>query len=459
MLALTLPVLIQDGMFMDAVLYSSVSHNLSLGIGTFWFPQFSLHNVAGLNAFHEQPPLVFGIQAIFFKIFGSSLYVERFYTFLAMLINAWLIVLLWREVYKNNKTLQSLAWLPVLLWISVPVCFWSFSNNMHENTLSIFTLAAVLFSYRAIHASSARIDLFLLSGLFIFLASLSKGLPGFFPITIPLLFYFVSGKKSLRNALQQTFILVMVSIVLYSILLLFPQSKQSLQTYFFDRVLHRVNQVPTVESRWYIFGRLIMELLPMMLLTTILTIVKRDKLKNNDDENKSNVVYFFITIGLVSSLPLLITLVQKGFYLVPSLPFFAIAFSVLIAPFVIALVKTINNAPKTLRYLNVITRVLFIATLLFSFSQLGKTSRNRELLHDIYLIGGIVPQKSTVSIPPELWNNWDLQCYLMRYFNISLDKNMQHDFLVLEKSAINTSAHLYNKVSLSSLQFDLFRKK
>jgi hypothetical protein len=63
----TLPALVKDGMFMDAMLYTSVAHNLSQGIGTFWFPQFSYDNMAGLTSFHEQPPLGFGIQACFFK--------------------------------------------------------------------------------------------------------------------------------------------------------------------------------------------------------------------------------------------------------------------------------------------------------------------------------------------------------------------------------------------------------
>jgi hypothetical protein len=37
--------LIQDGMFMDAMLYTSVAHNEAQGIGTFWFPQFSKSNL------------------------------------------------------------------------------------------------------------------------------------------------------------------------------------------------------------------------------------------------------------------------------------------------------------------------------------------------------------------------------------------------------------------------------
>ncbi len=70
---LTLPVLIQDGMFMDAVQYTAISRNMSIGFGNFWYPQLSYLNVAELPAFHEQPPLGFGIMAIFFKFFATPL--------------------------------------------------------------------------------------------------------------------------------------------------------------------------------------------------------------------------------------------------------------------------------------------------------------------------------------------------------------------------------------------------
>ena len=88
---LTLPILIQDAMFQDAMLYSSVSHNLSMGIGTFWFLQYSTLNLEGIPSFHEQPPLVFGIQSIFYKLLGHSYYVERFYTLLMIVFHILLI--------------------------------------------------------------------------------------------------------------------------------------------------------------------------------------------------------------------------------------------------------------------------------------------------------------------------------------------------------------------------------
>jgi hypothetical protein len=70
MLALTVSSLVQDGMFMDAMLYTSVSRNLSLGLGSFWFPYFDPWNVIGISSFHEQPPLGFGIQSLFLRFWA-----------------------------------------------------------------------------------------------------------------------------------------------------------------------------------------------------------------------------------------------------------------------------------------------------------------------------------------------------------------------------------------------------
>jgi hypothetical protein len=77
MILLVLPVLIQDGMFLDGVLYTCVSNNLSHGYGSFWSPMFSPAGFGGSPYFLEQPPLVFGIQSLFFRLFGDSMYVDN----------------------------------------------------------------------------------------------------------------------------------------------------------------------------------------------------------------------------------------------------------------------------------------------------------------------------------------------------------------------------------------------
>ena len=106
-----------------------------------------------------------------FKIFGSSMYVERFYTFLTMCISAVLINGLWRNIYKTNKEIMHLGWLPVVLWITIPVCFWSFSNNMLENTMGVFILASALFCYKACVGNAVLINSVLAGVLFFLLHS------------------------------------------------------------------------------------------------------------------------------------------------------------------------------------------------------------------------------------------------------------------------------------------------
>jgi 4-amino-4-deoxy-L-arabinose transferase-like glycosyltransferase len=459
MIGLTLPKLIQDGMFMDAVLYSSVSHNLSLGIGSFWFPQFSLHNVAGLSSFHEQPPLVFGIQSLFYSILGDSIYVERLYTFVAMSITALLIVLIWREIYKNEDNLKKMGWLPVLLWITIPVCFWSFSNNMHENTMGIFTLSAVLLTFKSFRSEKFRFVYWVFAGIFIFLATLSKGLPGFFPVLAPFLFWLTNKHISFKQAIYQTIVIMIVLLLIYTILFIIPESRESLSIYLFKRALHRINEVPTVDNRFYIIGRLFMELIPQLVLVTIVLSIAAIKRIEFSVSKHLHLSTYFITIGLSGSLPIMFTMVQKGFYFVPSLPFFAIGLSVLIAPQIFNLFGRIDISSKKFTLFVLSCVVLFIATSTFAGLQKGKTSRNKEMLHDVYLIGTVVPKHTTISIPSELWNAWDLKCYLVRYFNISSDPGYVNKYYMQEKTNKPDTLSGYKRVGLKTIKYDLYRKQ
>ena len=457
LIGLTLPTLIKDAMFMDAILYSSVSHNLSLGFGTFWFPQFSVHNIAGLPSFHEQPPLVFGIQSLFFRVLGDSMYVERFYTFLAMSITAFLIYIFWKEVYRNENDLKKLGWMPIILWITIPVCFWSYSNNMNENTMSIFTLCSVLITYKAFHAKTHHIILLIISGFFIFLATLSKGLPGFFPILVPFLYWLVLRKNSFSKTVIQTLIITSIPILIYIILFLLPESKESLSIYFFTRALHRIKEVPTVGNRFYILGRLFMELLPQIILVIIFFFISKIKKIKTQVSEQGREVLFFISVGLSASIPLMLTLVQKGFYFVPSLPFFAIAFSILIAPIISNLTAKIKTQNKNYKVFLTISLLILIATTSFAFMQKGKISRNKELVHDIYLIGEAVPKNTTISIPSEMWNDWSLQSCLMRYYSISLEPTHLNTYYINDNKQQIKIPDNYKKVDIETLQYDLYK--
>jgi hypothetical protein len=452
-LGLTLPVLVQDGMFMDGMLYTCVSKNLANGIGSFWFPVFSEFGFWGLTTFHEHPPLVFAIQSVFFSSLGDGMYTERIYVFFTIIINSSLIILIWQLINHDSKE-GEIAWLPLILWISIPVCFWSFSNNMHENTMGIFVLLSVLFYLKAVNANSTIFLIF--SGLFIFLATFSKGIPGFFPIVLPIIYWASIQQIKLKTVIFQTFLLIAIPVSIYALLICFPEARLSLSNYLIKRVLHRIEDNPTVDSQFYILGRLFLELLIPVSITLIIYFVFRRKLFF--DKAKISFAVFFILVGFSGALPLLLTKVQKGFYFVPSLPFFAIGFALLISnPVREWSVKQLNSVNK--KWIHLISIICFISVMILSIANVGKCSRDTELLNDVAEFGEVIPPFTSVSISDNRWNDWPLQCYLIRYHDINISpKNNQNKFRIVDKNLIDSTLIGYKKLNLNTLKFDLYSK-
>lgn len=458
-LILTTSTLIKHGMFMDAMLYTSVAHNLSQGIGTFWLPYFDEYNVANLASFHEQPPLAFGIISIFFKLFGSSMYVERFYVFFTMCMNAWLIHLIWKEISQRFGSLQYFSWWAILLWITIPVCFWSYSNNMNENTMSMFTLASVYLSYMAMQSYKARWGLFAIAGFMICLAALSKGFPGLFPITVPFLHWLFIRSKSFGQVFMASSILLLVMILVGISLYLYPASNESLSIYLFKRAFQRINEVPSVDSRFFILWRLISELVPSLLITGLLFGISTWKKIFPQEKEHYKHAFFFIAVGLSGSLPLMLTLVQNGFYMVAALPFYGIGFALLTAPILQILMQQIK--PQIALVIRNIIIVLFIGSIIFVYLQKDKYSRDKELLEDIEIMASAVPPKTRINTNGEVYQNWSLNCYLVRMYKMSInDTSVDHTSRPFFITGLNDKAPLsYTEIPLSMKGFKLYKKQ
>jgi hypothetical protein len=151
-------------------------------------------------------------------------------------------------------------------------------------------------------------------------------------------------------------------------------------------------------------------------------------------------------------------MVQKGFYFVPALPFMAIGLALLVSYTVSVLIDKINIKSLKYKMFLYISVVLFISVIAFSAAQAGKTGRDKERLHDIYLIGEIIPPNTIVSLSQSMWNDDALQCYMIRYFNISLDHLVRRDYFILDKSMQEDSLGNYEKLPLSTVKYDLYKK-
>jgi len=145
-IALLIPTLVQDGMFLDGITYSAISRNMASGLGSYWNPHYTKTLYSN---FHEHPPLVFIIQSLFFKLFGYGIYTERIYSFLTAILTAIGIIQCWRLFNKENE-LKEYSWLLILLWITIPLISWSYKNNLLENTMGVFTIFSVYFIIKSL---------------------------------------------------------------------------------------------------------------------------------------------------------------------------------------------------------------------------------------------------------------------------------------------------------------------
>ena len=196
-----------------------------------------------------------------------------------------------------------------------------------------------------------------------------------------------------------------------------------------------MNDVHTTTYYLDTLVRLVMESGIMIGIVLIVRLLTRKLELERTDHSKKAIT--FLMIGLLGVLPLMLTLVQKGFYMVPTLPFIAIGFAILIAPQVNMLLFKLEQS-KFSGALKVVFVMLAITAITLPILNLGKSSRDKEKLEDIHILATAIPAKSVINCSPELLTDWSLQTYLSRYYFISLDINSSHDLCVYGKEECNS---------------------
>ena len=449
--------LFQDGMFIDGIQYAAVARNLASGVGTFWNPVLAQNSVAGLNSFHEHPPLVFFIQSLFFKIFGlNNIYPERIYCLFTFLVTAMFMALIWRRLFAGQRT-QQLWWLPVLLWVIMPIVFWAYTNDIQENTMGVFTTAAVYFFLCASGAGSVlRSVSFYLGCISVLLATACKGVPGLFPAGFFIIYWLSTGKIKWSAAVFYS--LVTGAVLAFMVVLILQNSaaKEALHIWFFDRMLKRISSDPTENSHFYILIGLFTEQLPSLILATLaLFIFKTKQVKN--DFRRDNFLLFLL-LGFAASVPLMLTLVQRNFYFIPALPMFAIAWALLIAEGLNTAIDYLDRSTKLKNGLTAFVLVALLAGIITTISFAGKVKRDKDMLHDVYTIQKKVPESSFVSVTSDImWMDWSFRCYMMRYNAISFsEKDTCNYFIVKPNDVINDK---FEKTGAPLNVYTLYRRK
>ncbi len=452
--------LIQDGMFMDGLFYTCVGKNLADGLGTFWTPHLSK---TYMNSFCAQPPLYFGLLALFYKILGNSMYVERIFCFVFFTGTAIYIHKIWKKLFSNKIDVAKLSWLPILFWVTIPICFWAYTNHVEEVVMSFFTIASVYHIFIALRNEENIIFNLIVAGIFIFLSSLTKGAQGLFPVIGAGAYWILTKKISFKKMLLYSLILISIPAIIYLILLITDKDVYTFYyNYFHFRYVRAFSNADnTTGNRFEIIIQLFMVLLPIILLTGLTILFTRNKKQEESEKTNNKIVIWFLLIGLSGSLPLMVTLEQRNFYLLTCLPYFAIAIAIVFASKFVGFTNRININSNKFKISTIICALLFATTLIYTATKYGKCKRDEDAISDVYEIGKIIPHGAVVDIPVAMNEDWSSRYYLLRYFYINLDDEQRGNkyFLIRKNLPENLVPNNYKSYPLRTKFFDLYISK
>ena len=453
--SLVISQLVQDGMFMDGMIYVTVSRNLSEGVGSFWDPYFS---ATLMTSYHEQPPLYFGLLALFYKVFGSSMYVERLFSLVCLAVTCFYMHLFWKKLFVNTREIAQNSWIPVLFYVITPVCFWAYNNHVEETVMAIFATMASYYVYCALFLKERTILYLILGGVFIFLSGLTKGVQGMFPIAAVGIYWLISKDISFGKMVSWTGFLIGVPAIILGVLWFSNENvSASFISYYHDRYVPTfTNEMDTTGNRFDILIKVFLEILPIGIISGIILLFSR-KYKTQDiqpKQYKNSMIWLFI-LGLSGTAPLMVTLEQRGFYIVTAMPFFVLAVSM----FAASRITTLINRIKSINTLNIAMVILFVGSIVYSIAQIGKYKRNENTLSDIYKAKQLIPENTLVGFPSKMHSEWAFQAYMMRYNKNSMKDNCTDCkyFVIYKNLDKNLIPPNYSKVNMETQSFDIYR--
>ena len=320
-------------------------------------------------------------------------------------------------------------WFVLLLWMLIPLMFWASTNNLLENTMAIFTLLSVLFYLKS--RKKHRFIFLCCTGLMVFLAFMTKGFTGIYPLAFPFIYWLCRCNISLKKMAMDSFTIVLVSAIPMAVLLLFyPPAKSFFADYFSNQILNSIQNVQTVDSRFFIVIRFFKEIItPLVAVGIICLIALRQKVfKNSFSTIPQKTAAAFLLLTLCGVFPIMISLKQNGFYILTVFPIFAIGLGIFTESFL----NNIRISEKIQIFFKITSVVVLLAAISANVFYAGKIGRDEKLLTDIYYLLPNIPEHTTIEVEESMSENYSAQAYLYFLKKISIVTKQEHEFFLCE---------------------------
>ena len=419
-----IPRLSEKGSFIDGMVYSTISHNMAQGIGTFWKPV--LKNSEFLfykgDIFYDHPPLMFGIMSGFYKVFGD--HADWIYTTVVLcllLMSMWLLL----QLFTPDINPGSFAFIPMVLFMTIPEVLQKISYPLLDFTMAFFTSIAVYFLCKALHDGRRFWLWSFAGGIFVVLAFLTKGPVGLFPLATPAIYYIVYRKFStLRKTVFSTSIILGVLIIAFGIFYSHVPSRMFFSEYLDHQVLASIKgereKTGTLLNHLSIGIKLLTQMIPMMVITLVFYLLAH-KWNKGQKVCIEKPVYLFMGIGLAASLPIAISAKHHTFYLIPGLVFFTLMCSYYISRQIPGAWYSVRHKVNTL--LVCCLMAALAAILVISFGRERKYYHTHaSFLQQMEEMAPWLSETKCLGINKDVMlRRGDICCYMERYFLIELE--------------------------------------
>ena len=285
---------------------------MALGEGSFWRPPYFSGDV---EFFSDHPPLGLWLQSLWFSLLGGAFWVERLFCVgLSVLIGA-MVVGLARDISPVERS----GWWSLLIFFLIPVTTYTLKNNALDSMVAATALVAVWAAWRG----RQKLWLNLFVGIGCVIGFMIKGPVALFPLAAPACFALIMDKDVRQMLVASAWSALPVAIACL-VLMQVESAMVFLQRYFENQVVASL-----VGDRWIVHGRgyQFLQLLNNLAVAAAATFVGWMFTRSI---RFSREFWSFFAIGLLGALPLLLSPRQFKHYLLPSMPFFAIAAGTLI---------------------------------------------------------------------------------------------------------------------------------
>jgi 4-amino-4-deoxy-L-arabinose transferase-like glycosyltransferase len=345
-------------------------------------------------------------------------------------LTGWALVELWKTLYTERHH-RRMQWLPLMMWITIPVVFWSYRNNMVDNTLAVFTTFAVVFMLRACVLQAG--EFLVLGSLFTLAAFFTKGMAGIFPLLVPLLYGIFDHRHGVVKGSLQTLIVTGVTGALVAgVAFVVPAANQNIAQYFSTQVGPHLAGAGSaaLATQVSLPIELIKQLTPVLLCLVAVAIMRLRSRRTPSDIRRN--AWFGITLGLVASLPLMFLNETSPQSLLVALPFFAMSFATMLVPMIHESMEMRSVSWRNAGFAFNVIAVLAVVMMCTVF--FNRPTRYAALLTDADNISTGVANCKIVSCDWTTAEDRQLTAYLQRMHRIHLVGGTEYEYLLMKKS-------------------------